>query len=90
MKLTIRLEMDECGPKSGTVTSAVTGTGDFPQGHASCRISANFVTQVAATFLRFPQTCARRRADLRDGIRTYDHAVALKLMPAGTAVYRKT
>jgi hypothetical protein len=90
MKLTIRLEMDECGPQSGTATSVVAGTSDFSQRHASCRISANFVTQVAATFLRFPQTCARRRADLRDGIRTHDHAVALKLMPAGTAVYRKT
>jgi hypothetical protein len=90
MKLTIRLEMDECGPKSGTETSVVADTDDFSQRDVPCRISANFVTQVAATFLRFPQTCARRRADLRDGIRIYDHAVAPKLGPAGAAVHRKT
>lgn len=89
MRLTIRLEMDECEPKLGAETSVVADT-DFSQRDVPCRISANFVTQVAATFLRFPQTCARRRADLRDGIRIYDHAVAPKLVPAGAAVHRKT
>jgi hypothetical protein len=89
MKLTIRLEMDECGPKLGTDTSVVADT-DFSPRDVPCRISANFVTQVAATFFRFPQTCARRRADLRDGIRIYDHAMAPKLGPAGAAVHRKT
>jgi hypothetical protein len=90
MKLTIRLEIDERAPQSGTGTSVISSTGDFPQRDMSCRISANFVTQVAATFFRFPQTCARRRTELRDGIRIYDHAVASKLVPAGTAVCRKT
>jgi hypothetical protein len=96
MKLTISLEMAERGPTFGTGTSVVAGTDDFskrddsPQRDMSYRTSANFVTQVAATFLRFPQTCARRRADLRDGIRIYDHAVAARLIPAGAAIYRKT
>jgi hypothetical protein len=95
MKLTIRLEMDEHGPQSGTGTSVVTGMDDFPQRdfpqrNMPCRSSANFVAQVAATFFRFPQTCARRRTDLRDAIRIYDSAVAPKLAPAGTTIRCKT
>jgi hypothetical protein len=90
MRLTLRLEMDECGPQSGAEASVVIATDNFQQRGLPCRISANFVTQVAATFLGLPQTCARRRADLRVGTRIYDEAVAPKLNPAGAAVYRKT
>jgi hypothetical protein len=90
MKITIRLEMNERGPQSGTGTSVISRSGDFPQRDMSCRISANFVAQVAATFFRFPQTCARRRNDLPDVIRIYDHAVAPKLVPAGTTIRCKT
>jgi hypothetical protein len=90
MKLTIRLEMDERGPQSAKGTSVVTGMDDFLQRDRPCRVSANFVAQVAATFFRFPQTCARRRIDLRDVIRIYDNAVTPKLVKTGTMVCRKT
>jgi hypothetical protein len=90
MKLTIRLEMDECRPQSGAGSSVTPGPGDIPQRDTPCFVSANFVTQVAATFFQFPQTCARRRIDLRDVIRVYDTAVAPKLVPVGTTIRRKT
>jgi hypothetical protein len=82
--------MDERGLRPGRGTSVIAGPGDFQQREMPCRVSANFVAQVAATYFRFPQTCARRRTDLCEVIRIYDNAVAPKLEPVGTTIYRKT
>jgi hypothetical protein len=89
MKLTIHLEIDERVPQSGTATSAVASASDFSQRDLPCRISANFVAQLAAAFLRCPQTCTRRRIDFRDAIQIYDNAESARLMPTGTAIYCK-
>lgn len=90
MKLTIRLEIDDGGPQLGTAKSSIASANDFPQRDMPRRMSANFVTQVAASFLHCPQTCARRRIDLRDAIQIYNNVSAAKLMPAGTAIRRET
>jgi hypothetical protein len=86
MKLTICLEIDDSVPQSGTATSVIAGADDFLQRDMPCRISANFVAQLAATFLHCPQTRARRRIDLCDAIQIYDNTAATKPAPAGTAV----
>lgn len=90
MKLTIRLEIDDSVPRSGTATPVIAGTDDFPQRDRPGRISANFVAQLAATFLNCPQTRARRRIDLRDATKIYDDAAAARLVPASTAIRCKT
>jgi hypothetical protein len=77
MKLSIAIKMDEDVPQFGAATSLV-ANGDNPrQRDLPCRISSNFVAQLAATFLQSPQTRARRRRELCDAIRTYDDAVAV-------------
>jgi hypothetical protein len=77
MKLSIAIEMDEDVAQSRTATSLVTSGTNPRQRDLSCRVSSNFVAQLAATFLQTPQTRARRRLELCDAIRTYDDAVAL-------------
>lgn len=90
MKLTIHLEIDDGIRQSGPSTPVPTRVNDFPQRDIPCRISANFVTQVAATFLHCPQTSARRRIDLRDAIQTYNNAVNPTRAPSSTAIHCKT
>jgi hypothetical protein len=91
MKLTICLEIDDNGLQSGTAASALTSAGDSPQRDMSRRVSANFVTHLAATFLQCPQTCARRRMDLYDAIQIYNNVSVAKSVPVGnTAIRRKT
>jgi hypothetical protein len=77
MKLSIDIKMDEGVPQSGAATSLVTNGDDLRQRDLACRVSSNFVAQLAATFLQAPQTRARRRLELSDAIQIYDGAVAL-------------
>jgi hypothetical protein len=77
MKLTIASGTDEGVPQSCAATSLVTSGGNSQRRDLSCRISSNFVAQLAATSLQAPQTRPRRRLELPDAIRTYDDAVAL-------------
>jgi hypothetical protein len=54
-----------------------------------CRPSANFVTQVAATFLRLPQTRARRQREPEDVIKAYDLEIRPASKAEGNLVSRK-
>jgi len=90
MKLTVCLEIDDGGPQSGTATPFIASASEFSQHGMPRGMSANFVTHLAATFLRCPQTCARRQIDLRDAIHAYHNVSAAKLVPAGTAICVKT
>ena len=78
MKLSIAIGTDEGVPKSGTATSLVTSGSNPRRRDVSGRVSSNFVAQLVATSLQAPQTRPRRRLELRDAIRTYDDAVALR------------
>jgi hypothetical protein len=90
MKLSIAVEMDGNLPQSGMATFLVS-TGDDPQQpDLPFRISANFVAQLAATFLQTPQTRPRQRIEWRDAIRIYDDAVAPRPMSPGTKICCKT
>jgi hypothetical protein len=52
------------------------------------RASSNFITQVVATFLRVPQTCARRQRDTGDVLKAYDEEVRI-VSPARQRVLSK-
>jgi hypothetical protein len=86
MMLTVHIEIDERMPQSGTVASASARTDDLAQRDVPCHIAANFVAQLAATFLHCPQTRARRRIDLRDAVQVYNNATTPARVAAGTAI----
>jgi hypothetical protein len=83
MKLSIVLETDPAAPQSGTATRFATDIDGIQQRDLRCDISANFVAQLAATFLRTPQT----RVESREAMRTYDEAAAPKPTAPGTMIF---
>ena len=89
VKLLITIEINETALRSGTIPPIVSGD-NAQQVNLPCRISANFVTQLVATFLPDPHTCLKRRTDLRDAIRSYHGAVTPKRWLPGIAICRKT
>lgn len=91
MKLSIVLELDDAAPKPGGATISFTDVGGAQPPHdLPCLLSANYMAQLMATFPQPPQTRERRRVDARDATRTYDDAVAPKLMSPGATICRKT
>jgi hypothetical protein len=89
MKLSIVLELDDAAPQPGGATFSFTDVGGARPHHLPCLISANYMAQLMATFLQSPQTRERRHLEARDAIRTYDDAVAPKLMSPGATICRK-
>jgi hypothetical protein len=89
VKLLFTIEINETALRSGIMLPIVSGD-NAQQVNLPCRISANFVTQLVATFLPAPQTCLKRRTDLRDAIRSYHGAVTPKRLLPGITICRKT
>jgi len=68
MEPSIVLELDNAVPQPGTTTFLLTDVAGTRQRYLRYRISANFVTQLVATFPS-DSSDARRRVDPRDAIR---------------------
>lgn len=90
MKLSIVLELDDATPQPGEATFSFTDVGGAQQRDLPCPISANYMTQLLATFLQPLQTRQQLRVDARDAIRTYGDIAAPKLMSPGTTICRET